>query len=223
MKKPITVAEILLHVSAQTGLSIDDLKGPRRTKQIAPYRQMAYYLSSKMTAMSYPQIGRLIGGRDHSTIIHGCEQCEIRMERDPEYLAMVFSIRESLTSGIIRPKFRKPLPDILTTGDRIAHPRYGIGEVIGWVTQVIDGRKISLYTMRFDKDGITVRVPKHKVGAVGICKLPEPEPGFEMPPDPPKVPEALVSKLMRKPVEKVDDHELDDIEWLSRRVAAAYA
>jgi len=218
MRKPITVAEILSHVSAKTGITIEELKGPRRIKRITPYRHMAYYLAKKLTTLSYPQIGKVIGGRDHSTIIHGCEQCEIRMSRDPEFMDMVFSLRNDLIDGVVAKKFNAPLPDLLLSGDRIRHPRYGLGEVIGCSPYVIDGKETWLYTMRFSK--VTLRVPKHKIKTIGICKI------IDTPPEElPKLPESLVASLMRKVSRNDDDEEpdLDDIEWLSRRVAAHYA
>lgn len=52
------------------GVTLDMLKGKRRTKPIALARHEAMYRLRQL-GMSYPRIGTILGGRDHSTVIHG--------------------------------------------------------------------------------------------------------------------------------------------------------
>lgn len=71
--------------------------GPSRSQRIMRARQAAYFLARKFCDRSYPVIGAALGGRDHSTVIHGVGQCELHMERDPEYRAKVERIDARLT------------------------------------------------------------------------------------------------------------------------------
>ena len=59
---------------AYYNLRIEDLKSQRRTRNIAYPRQIAMYLSRKLTDMSLPKIGEEFGGRDHTTVIHAYEK-----------------------------------------------------------------------------------------------------------------------------------------------------
>lgn len=58
------------------GVTRSELQSPRRHKSIVFARQFVMYWSVRLTSHSYPQIGRLIGGRDHTTVIHGCRTYE---------------------------------------------------------------------------------------------------------------------------------------------------
>jgi chromosomal replication initiator protein len=51
------------------------------------------YLCKTLTDLSYPQIGRYFGGRDHSTIIHACRVITKQMDADIDLLNLVRSIR----------------------------------------------------------------------------------------------------------------------------------
>jgi chromosomal replication initiator protein len=55
-------------------LTVDDLAGRKRTKEIAYARQIAMYLARELTTTSLPQIGVALGGRDHTTVLHGCNR-----------------------------------------------------------------------------------------------------------------------------------------------------
>ena len=62
---------IIKKLARAHGLSVDDITGPSRMKHIIPARQEAMYRAAVELGMSYNQIGMSLGGRDHSTIIHG--------------------------------------------------------------------------------------------------------------------------------------------------------
>lgn len=64
-------AKILEAVATHTEIKIDDLVGQNRSAKIAAPRQMAMYILSEYVKISSPQIGELLGGRDHSTVLHG--------------------------------------------------------------------------------------------------------------------------------------------------------
>lgn len=65
-----TTTQIIEAVSRFYDVSIDDLKGPRRQKEIVKPRQMTMFLMREEANLSYPRIGAELGGRDHTTVIH---------------------------------------------------------------------------------------------------------------------------------------------------------
>lgn len=75
-KKVITPEYILDTVSEHFHVSKDDIKGSKRNAEIVLPRQIAMYLCRKMTQIKYKELGTLLGGKDHSTIIHGCKTIE---------------------------------------------------------------------------------------------------------------------------------------------------
>lgn len=53
-------------------VTLEQLNGPERTRHVADARQFVAYWASRLTGLSQPQIGKLIG-RDHTTVLHGCK------------------------------------------------------------------------------------------------------------------------------------------------------
>lgn len=53
------------------GVSIMELRSARRNRRVSLARQFIYYWATRLTPMSLGQIGRLIGGRDHTSVLHG--------------------------------------------------------------------------------------------------------------------------------------------------------
>jgi chromosomal replication initiator protein len=84
-KPDITTEYIQRFVSEKYGVSISDLLGKRRTQNIAQTRQLAMYLCRRLTGCSYPEIGALFGGRDHSTVIHAFRVMEEKMQEDAAF------------------------------------------------------------------------------------------------------------------------------------------
>ena len=69
-----SINKIMSVVATYFNLTIDDLKGKKRSKQVANARMIAMYLCRILTDETYPRIALEFGGRDHSTIIHGYEK-----------------------------------------------------------------------------------------------------------------------------------------------------
>ncbi len=82
--REVTTELIQKTVSERFNTSIRDLVGKRRTQNIALPRQVAMHLCRKLTTCSYPEIGALFGGRDHSTVIHAYRVIEERMTSDSQ-------------------------------------------------------------------------------------------------------------------------------------------
>jgi len=69
-EKTITIDEIKREVAAYFSIKVSELVSKRRTQNLVYPRQLAMYLSRQLTTSSLPVIGRMFGGRDHSTVIH---------------------------------------------------------------------------------------------------------------------------------------------------------
>ncbi|MBN2282983.1 MAG: chromosomal replication initiator protein DnaA [Deltaproteobacteria bacterium] len=98
-EKTITVDEIMKTVAASFNLKINDLKSQKKNKNLILPRQIAMYLSRKLTRLSFPDIGTKIGGRDHSTVIYSANKVRSLMEKDPSIKRTVEEIEEKLQTG----------------------------------------------------------------------------------------------------------------------------
>jgi chromosomal replication initiator protein len=74
--KPLTVDMILKVISDYFGIKVVEIKGKKRTKEIANARQIAMYISKQLTELSLSDIGRAFGGKDHATVIYACRMIE---------------------------------------------------------------------------------------------------------------------------------------------------
>jgi len=90
------VDRVLKAVSQQFHVSVTELRGKRRTKNVALPRQVAMYLSRELTDCSFPEIGSKIGGRDHSTVMYACDKIARTVENDDELRRQVDTIRSAL-------------------------------------------------------------------------------------------------------------------------------
>lgn len=97
-KQNVSIASIQTKVSKYYGLSIADLKGKKRIRQIVVPRQIAMYLSRELTSTSLPKIGKEFGGKDHTTVIHAHEKIKnlITNEKDEELIEQIDEIKKSL-------------------------------------------------------------------------------------------------------------------------------
>ena len=69
-----TINEIIEGVAMATGFTPAQIKSKRRPKDLVLARQICYYIAYKDECNTFKSIGRQIGGRDHSTVIHGVNQ-----------------------------------------------------------------------------------------------------------------------------------------------------
>ncbi len=79
------VDRILEVVCKHYGVRISDLHGRRRTQSIVLPRQVAMYLTRKLTPLSLTEIGARFGGRDHSTVLYAVSKIEERMSKTPSF------------------------------------------------------------------------------------------------------------------------------------------
>jgi chromosomal replication initiator protein len=90
------VEEIQERASAVFGVSRSELVGSGRAATPLNARQVAIYLTRELTDLSLPQIGRLYGGRDHSTVLNSIRRVEARLSEDQSFAAQVQALRASL-------------------------------------------------------------------------------------------------------------------------------
>lgn len=93
---PNTISKIQSVVSKYYNLTVDDLKGKRRSKEIANARMMAMYLCRIMTDETYPHIGLEFGGRDHSTVIHAYEKISKDANDSKEINDMIVELKKQI-------------------------------------------------------------------------------------------------------------------------------
>jgi chromosomal replication initiator protein len=82
----IDAATIMAVTAEYFGVSLDELCGPVKTKQIASARQIAMYLCRELTDLTLPKIGQTFGGRDHTTVMHAAKKIRTELaERRQTY------------------------------------------------------------------------------------------------------------------------------------------
>jgi len=95
-KKILTAEEIQRVVADRFHLKLSEMKSKKRTKTIVQPRQITMYLCRDLTSLSFPEIGRHFGGKDHTTVIHACRQIEKRLENDSGFKQLIESITRQL-------------------------------------------------------------------------------------------------------------------------------
>ena len=92
---PLTVDEILETVCNHYNVSASAVNSKSRKRELVLARQISMYFAQKYTKMPSSRIGKLVGGRDHSTVIHSCTQVEQRMKIDRNFCDEITSIENS--------------------------------------------------------------------------------------------------------------------------------
>jgi chromosomal replication initiator protein len=88
--------QIIETVADHFGVEANAFQGASRSKTIARPRQVAMYLLREETGASLPQIGAMLGGRDHTTILYGCERIADLIEKDTDLRREVVTLRQRL-------------------------------------------------------------------------------------------------------------------------------
>ena len=92
------VEEIQQHVATAFGISRAELVGSSRAAAPLRARQVAILLTREASGLSLPQIGRLYGGRDHSTVLNALRRIEANMSEDPALTDRVDRLRAEIHS-----------------------------------------------------------------------------------------------------------------------------
>jgi len=94
--KVITVDKIQNKVSNYYNITLSEMLSQRRSRPLARPRQIAMYLSKKMTTRSLPEIGRRFANRDHTTVIHAVKTITRLSEKDEEMKKNISHIKALL-------------------------------------------------------------------------------------------------------------------------------
>jgi chromosomal replication initiator protein len=95
----ITPQMILEATAISYGFSIDAICGPSRTRPLVTARQVAMYLTRQLTDYSYPAIGRVFGGRDHTTVIHAVDKITGQMQERRQIYEQVTELIQQIRAG----------------------------------------------------------------------------------------------------------------------------
>ena len=86
--------DIALLTAQYFSLKLTDLRSPSRRRAVVTARGVAMYLARNLTASSLKQIGQYFGGRDHTTVSHGCRTTEMRLQSEPDVRHAVLKLQE---------------------------------------------------------------------------------------------------------------------------------
>ncbi|MEC7305976.1 MAG: chromosomal replication initiator protein DnaA [Pseudomonadota bacterium] len=96
--RQISIDEIQKQVAAHYDVRVAEMFSARRARNIARPRQVAMYLAKTLTSLSYPEIGRRFGGRDHTTVMHAVRSIEGLINTDDGINEDVQLLRSLLSS-----------------------------------------------------------------------------------------------------------------------------
>lgn len=83
-KKMVSAEEIQRVVSNKFHITLSDIRSKKRSKNLVYPRQISMYITRKLTGLSFPEIGKHFGGKDHTTVIYACKQIEKMIEIDKD-------------------------------------------------------------------------------------------------------------------------------------------
>ena len=90
---PQLVVEV---VAEHFGITMDQITSKSRSNDVAKPRQIAMYLCKNMTDASLETIGKAVGGRDHSTVVHGIKKVGDDISTDTSVERLVATIRKKI-------------------------------------------------------------------------------------------------------------------------------
>ncbi len=92
-----TAAAIISAVAEHYGISSMEVRGAQRGRRYTIPRHIAMYLAAKLTGLSLPAIGRCLGDRDHTTVMHGRDRISTAVDKsDPDVTAAINEIMAKL-------------------------------------------------------------------------------------------------------------------------------
>ncbi|MBI5406159.1 MAG: chromosomal replication initiator protein DnaA [Nitrospirae bacterium] len=98
-EEKITPEKIQKVIATHFNIKIVDLKSKKRTKTLVLPRQIAMFLCRELLKLSFPEIGRLFGGKDHSTVIYACNVIEKQKEKDPNTGYLIEDVLKKIKEG----------------------------------------------------------------------------------------------------------------------------
>ncbi len=96
-QKYITIDDIQKKVAEHYNIRIADMHSAKRSRNVARPRQVAMYLSKKLTSSSLPEIGRKFGGRDHTTVMHAVKKINELIVTDRELMENITVLTRAIS------------------------------------------------------------------------------------------------------------------------------
>jgi len=95
-ERKVTIEDIQRVICEHFGITLNELIGKRRSKEVVIPRQVGMYLARELTDASLPEIGQKFGGRDHATVLHAYTKIKEQLDRDKELATIVNDLRARL-------------------------------------------------------------------------------------------------------------------------------
>lgn len=95
----ITTQSVLAAVAERYAVTTEDMVSKKRNREYTLPRQIAMLLLRELLSMSTTAIGQELGGRDHTTVMHGCEKMEKAMKEDPTFRRSIEELKEAIKAG----------------------------------------------------------------------------------------------------------------------------
>jgi hypothetical protein len=91
-----SIKQIIKETASAHQMGVADMLSQSRRREYVLPRQIAMYLAKTMTDQSLPEIGRRMGGRDHTTILHGVRKIRALLDTDRMVAARVAGLRRAI-------------------------------------------------------------------------------------------------------------------------------
>jgi chromosomal replication initiator protein len=95
LRKEATPEDIIKLVCKFCNTKVSELKSKRKNNAVLIPRQIAMYSIRKLTNLSYPEIGQIFGGKDHSTVIHAIKKIETLVDKDHSIKKIIDSVAQN--------------------------------------------------------------------------------------------------------------------------------
>jgi len=83
------MVRIAMRICKATGYALADVKSDRRKQDVVLIRQAIMYWIARLSGKSLPEIGGYLGGRDHTTVLHGIRNYPLKRKRAGRYLRLL--------------------------------------------------------------------------------------------------------------------------------------
>jgi chromosomal replication initiator protein len=94
-RKGVSVDLVLKEVAHAFNIKVSDIKSNKKYSSVVLPRHVCMYLLKKLTDMSFPEIGQVLGGKNHSTIIYGVKKMEECIKKDSKFKNSIEKIEEA--------------------------------------------------------------------------------------------------------------------------------
>jgi chromosomal replication initiator protein len=97
VERMVASPEIIFQiVTEEFKISLEDIKGTSRRREISTARQIGMYLMRQHTELSLPRIGEEFGGKDHTTVMYSCDKIAKQAEKDRELNQIITKLSDRI-------------------------------------------------------------------------------------------------------------------------------